>query len=167
VGATLAFMVGLFDSPAASNYKASNVWDVVPADVTANVILAAAAALGQGFASRCCLSPTRIQPQQQQEARAASTSWCGGQIPEHELEQGAAGPPLIVHCGSSTTYPLTIMESWNWGVEVYGAWPMVPNLVWGKCAGPMLSSYEPNPRRAAQHMALTSWKIWLAGKMLG
>lgn len=44
---------------------------------------------------------------------------------------------------------------------------MPPNLVWGKCAGPMLSTYEPDPRKAAQHMTVTSWKIWLAAKVLG
>lgn len=33
VGATLAFMAGLFDSPEGCNYKGGNVWDVIPADV--------------------------------------------------------------------------------------------------------------------------------------
>jgi hypothetical protein len=58
------------------------------------------------------------------------------------------------------------MESWNWGVEVYGAWPMVPNLVWGKCAGPLDSSHEPNPKMAAIHIWITGLKIWLAAKLL-
>jgi hypothetical protein len=31
----------------------------------------------------------------------------------------------------------------------------------------MLSTYEPDPRKAAQHMTVTSWKIWLAAKVLG
>jgi hypothetical protein len=47
------------------------------------------------------------------------------------------------------------------------AGPMVPNLVWGRCAGPMEPGHTVDPRRAAAHMALTSWKIWLAAKMLG
>jgi hypothetical protein len=122
-------MVGLFDTPAASNYKASNVWDVIPSDVVANVILAASAALGQGFAARCHVSPTRIYPAAQQEG-SFRTSQPGFEpqalqkvpLEATEKKQGLAGPLMIIHCGSSTTYPLTIMESWNWGVEIYGAW---------------------------------------------
>jgi hypothetical protein len=109
-------MAGLFNSPHASNYKASNVWDVVPSDVVANVILAAAAALGQGSASRCCVSPTRIYPQHQEHLEVVAQS-----ARAQAQHSGQSEPLLIVHCGSSTTYPLTIMESWNWGVEVYGA----------------------------------------------
>lgn len=133
VGATLAFMVGLFDSPSASNYKASNVWDVIPSDVVANVILASAAALAQGLGPRCHVSPTRIHPLRQGGDLGITQPGFASQVqhganpaqPRSQAEQekyGSAGPLLIVHCGSSTTYPLTIMESWNWGVEVYGAW---------------------------------------------
>jgi hypothetical protein len=43
---------------------------------------------------------------------------------------------------------------------------MVPNLVWGKCAGPLYASHEPNPTRAAYHIWLTGLKIWLAAKLL-
>jgi hypothetical protein len=45
--------------------------------------------------------------------------------------------------------------------------PMGPNLTWGKCAGPMPSNYEPNPKVAAHHMHMTEWKIWAAAKLLG
>jgi hypothetical protein len=127
-------MVGLFDSPAASNYKASNVWDVIPSDVVTNVILAASAALGQGFAARCHVSPTRIYPAAQQES-SLQTSHPGFEprtlhkAASLDKKQDLAGPLMIIHCGSSTTYPLTIMESWNWGVEVYGAWCACPHGV--------------------------------------
>lgn len=209
VGATLAFMAGLFNSPHASNYKASNVWDVIPSDVVANVVLACAAAVGQGAAADCIATPTR-------DGRAITDSTpCGGAervaaaafhtraaamskqmaarrsfdvrafssaLPEdaaadvdhpndQQQDTGSKGSDskhtlLIIHCGSSTTYPLTIMESWNWGVEVYGAWPSLKNLVMGSCAGPMPSDHEPNPQRAAYYMYLTGLKIWLAGKIL-
>ncbi|KAF6255947.1 hypothetical protein COO60DRAFT_1702577 [Scenedesmus sp. NREL 46B-D3] len=59
VGATLAFMAGLFDSPNANNYKASNVWDVIPADVVVNDILAAAAAVSAGLTRAVTATPTR------------------------------------------------------------------------------------------------------------
>jgi len=208
VGATLAFMAGLFNSPYASNYKASNVWDVVPSDVVANVILASAAAVGQGLAASCIATPTRngrvitdSTPSSSSERVAAANfhhraaainkqgsgrrayqlSAFSSSLPENEPADVAAAADqrddskapaetqqtlLIVHCGSSTTYPLTIMESWNWGVEVYGAWPGLNNLVMGSCAGPMPSDHEPNPRRAAYYMYLTGLKIWLAGKIL-
>jgi hypothetical protein len=142
-------MAGLFDSPAASNYKATNVWDVIPSDVVANVILAAAAAVGAGVAGACRASPLFKGPSaEQQQLRlqlAAAAGWkqAGGSgeksssdvckqwdqetegVVRSQDKQGATGRQaqlLIIHCGSSTTYPLTIMESWNWGVEVYGAW---------------------------------------------
>ena len=103
--------------------QASNCWDVFPCDVVANVILAAAAALGNGLASECHVSLTRIIPEPLAASRRASNA--GQAVVKAGVEEeqhGSAGPLLIVHCGSSTTYPLTIMESWNWGVEVYGAW---------------------------------------------
>lgn len=201
-------MAGLFNTPLASNYKPSNVWDVIPADVTANMILATAAAVGQGVAGRCVVTPTldgRIMPSGSDSSsmmatagaygptlprRATAGSKKGGsnrpsiavsafvgqgqhaadtamQPDQGKGEQGTAAEPLlIVHCGSSTIYPLTIMESWNWGVEVYGAWPGLINLVFGTCAGPMLPDQEPSPTRAAFYMYLTSWKIWMAAKAL-
>jgi hypothetical protein len=203
-------MAGLFNSPHASNYKASNVWDVIPSDIVANVILATAAAVGQGLAAECIATPTRngrvitsSTPSDGSERAAAAifhsrasamtkqngsnrrhitvSAFSTTALPENQVadvdrltdqQQGAAaGEPkhtlLIVHCGSSTTYPLTIMESWNWGVEVYGAWPSLNNLVMGTCPGPMTCDHESNPRRAAIYMYLTGLKIWLAGKLLG
>jgi hypothetical protein len=204
VGATLAFMAGLFNSPHASNYKASNVWDVIPSDVVANVILACAAAVGQGLAAECIATPTRngrvitdsvlscgaeriaaanfhtraAAVSKQAGRRSINLSAFSGVLPEDaatdvsmrsDQQKGSEGKHtlLIVHCGSSTTYPLTIMESWNWGVEVYGAWPPLQNLVMGTCVGPMLCDHEPNPTRAAYYMYITGLKIWLAGKILG
>lgn len=187
--------------------QASNVWDVIPSDVVANVILATAAAVGQGRTAACIATPTRngrvitdATPCSGKEAIAAATfhqraaavlkqrgsaryvtvSAFSNSVPEDSVTDvtqsgadqapakgsDAARPLLIVHCGSSTTYPLTIMESWNWGVEVYGAWPTLNNLVMGSCAGPMPSDHEPNPKRAAYYMYLTGLKIWLAGKVL-
>jgi hypothetical protein len=89
VGATLAFMAGLFDSPSASNYKASNVWDVIPADVCVNVILATAAALAAGAARTCALTPLYQGPAPQQQQLTA--------------KDNGQDPLLVVHCGSSTT----------------------------------------------------------------
>lgn len=146
VGATLAFMAGLFDCPAASNYKATNVWDVIPSDIVANVILAAAAAVGAGVAGACRASPLfkgapSAEQQRHLQLQNAAKGWKQGSPDSSDVckqwdqaEGGWVQPQvkqassqrqeqlLIVHCGSSTTYPLTIMESWNWGVEVYGAW---------------------------------------------
>lgn len=214
VGATLAFMAGLFNSPHASNYKATNVWDVIPSDVVANVILACAAAVGQGAAADCIATPTRdgrvitegdvcssaeraaaatfhtraaaISKQTGSRRAAINVSAFSTALPEEDTaadvalrgsdqvpsQHGGKGGDgrnhlLIIHCGSSTTYPLTIMESWNWGFEVYGAWPALNNLVMGSCVGPMPADHEPNPGRAAYYMYLTGLKIWLAGKILG
>lgn len=104
--------------------------NAVAADVVVNVIMAAAAAVAHGTARTCATAPLYQGPkallrqlpgadsdsdskqqQQQEEKRDA------GKHRDHGACE-AQDPLLIVHCGSSTTYPLTIMESWNWGVEV-------------------------------------------------
>ena len=139
--------------------QASNVWDVIPSDIVANVILATAAAVGQGHAAACIATPTRngrvitegtpcsgkealaaaafhqraaAVMKQRGSGRMVTVSAFSSSVPEDAVadvsggaDQAAKGSDakhtlLIVHCGSSTTYPLTIMESWNWGVEVYG-----------------------------------------------
>ncbi len=188
--------------------QASNVWDVIPSDIVANVILATAAAAGTGRAAACIATPTRngrvitdgipcsgkeaiaaaafhqraaAVMKQRGSGRMVTVSAFSNSVPEDTVADVAQGGDqgmglkgsgemkhtlLIVHCGSSTTYPLTIMESWNWGVEVYGAWPSLNNLVMGSCAGPMPSDHEPNPKRAAYYMYVTGLKIWLAGKIL-
>jgi hypothetical protein len=71
-----------------------------------------------------------------------------------------------VHSASSTTYPLTIMESWNVGCEVLGAWAKPPNINWAHCAPPLTAGHEPNPTLAALHLWLSGLKIWLAATLL-
>ncbi|KAF8064520.1 KIN4A [Scenedesmus sp. PABB004] len=221
VGATLAFMAGLFDSPEASNYKGGNVWDVIPADVVVSDILAAAAALGAGMAAACTATQTcagRLLGSAYCDAEATRAAAAaggarggaggkpgargggggGGAAPisvtafagardadagagrrDQAAPAGAAAtgagaggageaeeePLLIIHCGSSTLYPLTIMESWNWGVEAYGAWVTGWRLCRG-CAAPLTAEHEPNPAKAAKLVAWTGWKVWAVAGLL-
>eukprot|EP00775_Hariotina_reticulata_P006278 gene6278-6517_t len=195
VGATLAFMAGLFDSPAASNYKGGNVWDVIPADVVIADILAAAAAVGAGMSSQCCATRTRNgrlvteaeqigttlskwttagKPPSSAKAAAAAAGAASGKrrtinvsafstvqaqsVVDLEAQDDDEDQLLIIHCGSSTLYPLTIMESWNWGVEVYGAWKTAYKLSRG-CAGPLTVDHQPDPVKAAAHINWTGCKV--------
>jgi hypothetical protein len=214
VGATLAFMAGLFDSPNANNYKASNVWDVIPADVVVNDILAAAAAVSAGLTRAVTATPTRdgrllesaypssnssssnSSSQEKLEGltwrsskRNSSSKTSSGPMSLQPFNAAAAAqqdtpkqqqqrdqvqqqqeeqqqqPLLIVHIGSSTLYPLTIMESWNYGIEAYGAWDTGLRLCRG-CAEPLTVDHEPNPALAAKYVAWTGWKVWAVAKVL-
>jgi hypothetical protein len=200
VGATLAFMAGLFDSPNASNYRASNVWDVIPADVVVNDILAAAAAVSAGLTRAVTATPTRdgrlldsaypcsnsssnqekleglTWRSSKRNSSKTSSSGPASQQPygtaapqdapqQQQDDQQQQQPLLIVHIGSSTLYPLTIMESWNYGIEAYGAWDAGMRLCIG-CAQPLTVDQEPNPALAARYVAWTGWKVWAVAKLL-
>lgn len=201
-------MAGLFDSPNATNYKASNVWDVIPADVVVNDILAAAAAVAAGLSRSVCVTETSngrlLEGNYSPSNSSSSSSGAGGRLEgyrkrntpgskgtsrtgsntislqafsqgleqQQQQQQAATAqqpeeeqPLLIVHIGSSTLYPLTIMESWNYGIEAYGAWATGLRLCTG-CAPPLTVDHEPNPALAAKHVAWTGWKVWVVAKIL-
>jgi hypothetical protein len=197
VGATLAFMAGLFDSPNASNYRASNVWDVIPADVAVNDILAAAAAVSAGLTRAVTATPTRdgrlldsaypcSNSSSSSQDKLEGLTWCSSKrnssktsssgpfgtaaapqdAPQQQQDdQQQQQPLLIVHIGTSTLYPLTIMESWNYGIEGLGAWDIGIRLCRG-CAEPLTVDQEPNPALAARYVAWTGWKVWAVAKLL-
>jgi hypothetical protein len=203
VGATLAFMAGLFDNPKAINYRASNVWDVIPADVVVNDILAAAAAVSAGLTRAVTATPTRdgrlldsaypcsnsssnnssnqdkLEGLTWRSSKRNSSKTSSGPVSQQPYgtaspkdapqqqqdDQQQHQPLLIVHIGSSTLYPLTIMESWNYGIEAYGAWEMNIRLCRG-CAAPLTVDHEPNPALAEKYVAWTGWKVWAVAKLL-
>eukprot|EP00878_Enallax_costatus_P006539 GHUV01006856.1.p1 GENE.GHUV01006856.1~~GHUV01006856.1.p1 ORF type:complete len:326 (+),score=117.55 GHUV01006856.1:102-1079(+) len=57
------------------------------------------------------------------------------------------------------------MESWNWGVEAYGAWPPGWRLCRG-CAAPLTADHEPDAARSAALVAWTGWKVWAVSRLL-
>lgn len=184
VGATLAFMAGLFNSPEASNYKGGNVWDVIPADVVVADILASAAAVGSGVAGSCVVTKTdhgRLSSSLQSNSKNSSSKGSSSHTKSTRSsgsntislqafsrtveQQQDERQMLIVHAGSSTLYPLTIMESWNWGVEACGAWDPFWKLIRG-CAAPLTADHEPEPEKAAALMSWTGWKVWAVSTLL-
>lgn len=191
VGATLAFMAGLFDSPEASNYKGGNVWDVIPADVVVADILAAAAAVGAGVAGRCVVTKTdngRLSNNTESSSKSVIRNTGTHNKPvrnsgnntinlqafahtvEHHVQQQQQQQQddrqlLIIHSGSSTLYPLTIMESWNYGLEGCGAWETGWRLCRG-CAAPLTPDHEPDLKKSAALVAWTGWKVWAASYLL-
>jgi hypothetical protein len=72
---------------------------------------------------------------------------------------------LIVHAGSSTTYPLTIMESWNLGLMSVSASPLAYRLAFG-LPQPLSADYVPDAARLAACNRLTGWKVWLVSNAL-
>lgn len=79
----VAMAVGLFDKLESVAMVPTHVWDAVPGDVVSSVILAAAAATAAGL----------------------SINEYAGDAPE------SVGGPLIVHAGTSTTYPVSMAEA--------------------------------------------------------
>ncbi|GBF97098.1 hypothetical protein Rsub_10109 [Raphidocelis subcapitata] len=99
VGGAVAYLVGLYnDQPEAVASDGGSVWDVVPGDVVAHATIAAAAAGASAAARERIVGPLR-----------AAAAGCDGKGGEEQ-------PLMVVHVGSSSTYPLTMSDMFNHGV---------------------------------------------------
>ena len=84
---------------------------------------------------------------------------------------GAAAVPaaseqlLILHAGSSTTYPVTIMESWNLGLMSYSAKPLAYRMALG-LPQPLPADYVPDASKLATCNRITGWKVWAVANAL-
>ena len=74
-------------------------------------------------------------------------------------------PMLIVHAGTSTTYPVTLMELWNILLMAVSVWPKPYRLSW-KQPQPMTAQSEFDPVKADSNNRQLAWKIWLVTKVL-
>jgi len=72
---------------------------------------------------------------------------------------------LIVHAGSSTTYPVTLMEFWNTMLMAVSAWPKAYRLSLGM-PPPLTPNVEPDPAKAESNNRVLAWKVWLVSNML-
>lgn len=84
----VAMAVGLFDSLDSVAMKPTHVWDAVPGDVVSSVIIAAAAA-----------TAAKMDVNEYRDEVPSSTE-----------------EPMIVHAGTSTTYPISMVEASRAGV---------------------------------------------------
>ena len=78
---------------------------------------------------------------------------------------GMGDSMLIVHAGSSTTYPVTLMEFWNTMLMAVSAWPKAYRLSLGM-PQPLTANVEPDPAKAESNNTVLAWKVWLVSNML-
>lgn len=85
----VAMAVGLFDRLESVAMVPTHVWDAVPGDVVSSVILAAAACTSAGVT-----------------------------VNEYQSSPyGSNNDPLVVHAGTSTTYPISFCEAFYAGLD--------------------------------------------------
>jgi len=78
---------------------------------------------------------------------------------------GAAKPLLIVHAATSSTYPLTLMEGWNYNLEFFAAHPSPFSITPGTLPR-MTDDFVPNDAKVMACRAWTRWKVWVICSLL-
>ncbi|KAF6257117.1 male sterility protein-domain-containing protein [Scenedesmus sp. NREL 46B-D3] len=137
VGMGVAMAVGLFDKLSSVAMVPTHVWDAVPGDVVSSVILAAAAATSAGLT-----------------------------INEYADEAAeAAGGPLIVHAGTSTTYPVSMAEASYASVDFLRLNP-APFKLPGSHLFKIPLDYVPDEEAVKRRKYWTGWKVWAAVHLL-
>lgn len=79
---------------------------------------------------------------------------------------GGAGPLLIVHAATSSTYPLTLMEGWNHNLEFFKDHPAPFTISPGRPLPRMTEGFEPSEARVRACRAWTHWKVWAVCSIL-
>lgn len=74
-------------------------------------------------------------------------------------------PLLIVHAATSTTYPLTLMEGWNYNVEFMAAHPPRFTITVGTLPR-MTPEFQPSLSRVDARTRWTGWKVWALASVL-
>jgi hypothetical protein len=82
-----------------------------------------------------------------------------------KVSHGMGDSMLIVHAGSSTTYPVTLMEFWNTMLMAVSAWPKAYRLSLGM-PPPLTPDVEPDPAQAESNKRVLAWKVWLVSNAL-
>jgi len=149
IGASAALALGFYHSLRCVSSQPLHVWDIMPADLVVNAILAAAAATAAGSAGSI----------------AASSSSCSRVEPAAASSTGSADPMLIVQSSSSSTYPMTLMEGWNAALEFLAVHRPRMRLSWG-LPGPMSPAFQPDPAAVQHERRWTALKVWLACRLL-
>ncbi|WIA39152.1 hypothetical protein OEZ86_005280 [Tetradesmus obliquus] len=137
VGMGVAMAVGLFDKLESVAMVPTHVWDAVPGDVVSSVILTAAAATAAGL----------------------SINEYAADAPE------SVGGPLIVHAGTSTTYPVSMAEASYASVDFLRANP-APFKLPGSSLFKIPLDYVPDEAAVKRRKYWTGWKVWAAVHLL-
>lgn len=159
IGASAALALGFYHSLSCVSSQPLHVWDVMPADLVVNCILAAAAAV----AANATTSITAVAAASIRSSGAEPRPPMGGQSSSGGSSSGS--PLLILQSSSSSTYPMTLMEGWNAALEFLAAHPLRVRLAWGLPAA-MTPAFRPNPAIVRWHRRWIALKVWLACLLL-
>lgn len=145
IGASAALALGFYHSLSCVSSQPLHVWDVMPADLVVNSILAAAAAVAANATTSVTTAATRSH--------------------SSDASSDGSSPMLILQSSSSSTYPMTLMEGWNAALEFLAAHPLKLRLAWGLPAA-MTPAFRPNPAVVRWHRRWIALKVWLACLLL-
>lgn len=137
--------LGFYHSLRCVSSQPLHVWDVMPGDLVVNCILAAAAAVAAGESGGTGAHSVRRD----------------GQLAVSTDSRSSVGPMLIVQSSSSSTYPMTLMEGWNAGLEFIAAHPPKMRLSTA-LPGMMTPAFRPDPAAVQRERRWTALKVWLA-----
>ena len=150
IGAAAAMATGLYHSLQCVSSQPLHVWDVVPGDMVANVVLATAAAVAAGVDGS--IATAAAEP-------AGVQGGCPG-APSNDSRNDSSKSLLVVHACSSSTYPMTLMEGWNHAVEFMAAHPPKLRISRGQLPR-MTPDFLPRPEVVRRERRWTALKVWL------
>jgi hypothetical protein len=131
-------------SPLSSSPPASSAGDV--ASLPASPVAGAASETG---------SPMAVQAAAAAAAGAAEGSPAAARVP----------PLLVVHAATSTTYPLTLMEGWNYNLAFFSAHPPVFSITPWKLPV-MTAEFVPSEAAVLSCRRWTGYKVWALVNLL-
>eukprot|EP00879_Flechtneria_rotunda_P009277 GHRR01009712.1.p1 GENE.GHRR01009712.1~~GHRR01009712.1.p1 ORF type:complete len:439 (+),score=125.12 GHRR01009712.1:755-2071(+) len=137
IGMGVAMAVGLFDRLDSVALVPTHVWDAVPGDIVSSVILATAAA-----------TAAQIEINRYKNSTIGSNE-----------------DPLVVHAGTSTTYPISFVEAFYAGLDFVQQNPPPFRLPGGSLFSIPLD-YRPDEAAVKRCKYWTAWKVWGAVRLL-
>lgn len=158
IGASAALALGFYHSLSCVSSQPLHVWDVMPADLVVNCILAAAAAVAAGRSGQVIAAAATA-------AGASTGSSSSLQQPSCSSSGASEHDLLILQSSSSSTYPMTLMEGWNAALEFLQVHKPKMRLSLG-LPGAMTPAFRPDPAVVKWHRRWIAFKVWLACGLL-
>ncbi|KAI8472007.1 MAG: male sterility protein-domain-containing protein [Monoraphidium minutum] len=159
-GQALAQAVGFYDNLDSFAMVPTNIWDVVPGDMVSSVVVASAAAVS----AHAHIDGYDDAARGGGPCSAGSMGMGNGLAAAGSMELGGVGP-LIVHAATSTTYPISYVES-QWASLAYIAGNPPPFRLPGAELFKVPLDFRPDPAKVDRAKRNTAWKVWFAIKVL-
>lgn len=131
IGAALA--VGMVPAQGIISAEPHNVWDAIPGDLVASIIIATGAAVAAGVAPALTAASEAAHSASLAAGGSAAAGGVGSPAP---IMVKACAPPqgsapaaearsgvMVVHACTTTTYPISMIEAWNTAIEFIRAHP--------------------------------------------